>query len=607
MSFREGMSIHEGFLELAAAAIDFDLDEYERAELDRHLAGCDACRETIAAYRDDAAAIASEAGPQLSPARSVAILADALLPPRSPSPLRFVAIAVVVAVLGVGLGAVGMAYIQNSQDPLVAVAPSPSASTAPLPPSGPTPGLTDPAPTPQPPAGTSHPAEPPSPGALPVTGSAQELGTQIRMAPGANDDLYVSIPVPGGTVLVTLLDSTGRPTAGWPIVLNGTTSCEGLLPVDDGSVRLLCTLENPEGNRFSGVRAYGFDSKGGTLAGWPIDLADHGADGYFAGRVLGDELTVLAWETLGDQIQEGQPAGNAWIVRAAADGTVRGGAKVPYGTACCSDTWAVGPDGVAYGTIQHVADPPAETTSELAAVSPEGVASGFPVAIEGIASEPAFDAAGRIHVTVAPVTDAAPFGGPARTLVFDPDGRAGVGSSDELQIVATGECVGVEGTCVVPAAPLVGPDGTTFVINVLGNSTTVAGVSPSGRVMTGWPFRSNVGLQGTGFCREGEVCETRGLSVPAIGPGNVLYLLRAAADPSAGGSILAVGQDGRVVDGWPVSLLRPGAEFWTVVVGPDGTAYVLAIEPEPNDGYSATILYLGPDSIVLDKATIIEP
>ena len=85
------MSIHDGFLELAASAIDFDLEADERAELERHLAGCDACRRTAAAFREDAAAIAYGTGPRLGPARSVEILATALRPPKSGPPLRLLA------------------------------------------------------------------------------------------------------------------------------------------------------------------------------------------------------------------------------------------------------------------------------------------------------------------------------------------------------------------------------------------------------------------------------------------------------------------------------------------------------------------------------------
>jgi hypothetical protein len=41
------MKIHENYLELAAAQIDFGLDAEERASLDGHLAGCTACRRAV--------------------------------------------------------------------------------------------------------------------------------------------------------------------------------------------------------------------------------------------------------------------------------------------------------------------------------------------------------------------------------------------------------------------------------------------------------------------------------------------------------------------------------------------------------------------------------
>lgn len=48
---------HDRALELAAAAIDFDLDPPDRAALAEHLAACAACRQTAAGLRADAAAI----------------------------------------------------------------------------------------------------------------------------------------------------------------------------------------------------------------------------------------------------------------------------------------------------------------------------------------------------------------------------------------------------------------------------------------------------------------------------------------------------------------------------------------------------------------------
>ena len=128
--------------------------------------------------------------------------------------------------------------------------------------------------------------------------------------------------------------------------------------------------------------------------------------------------------------------------------------------------------------------------------------------------------------------------------------------------------------------------------------------------MRGWPYRPATPLVRPDPLRpdpreDGIFCAPLGR--PAVGPDSVLYLPLQARDATVGGSIVAVGPDGRVRAGWPVELRRPGAEFWSVVVGSDGTAYALAIEPEPGDASSASILAIAPDSTVLYRTTIIDP
>jgi len=148
---------------------------------------------------------------------------------------------------------------------------------------------------------------------------------------------------------------------------------------------------------------------------------------------------------------------------------------------------------------------------------------------------------------------------------------------------------------------------TTFVIDLIASRTIVAGVSPSGQVTAGWPYRSDAAHQGTVSCPAGKDCHGYTLATPTIGRGNVLYLLNSAASPSVGGSIVAVDPDGREHSGWPVELTRPGAAFWAAVAGADGTAYALAIEPESGNTSSASILAIASDSTVLWTRTIIDP
>ena len=97
------------------------------------------------------------------------------------------------------------------------------------------------------------------------------------------------------------------------------------------------------------------------------------------------------------------------------------------------------------------------------------------------------------------------------------------------------------------------------------------------------------------------------IGLPVVGPDTTLYLRLAARDETVGGSIVAVDPAGQVRRGWPVELARPGAEFWSIVLGWDGTAYALAIEPESDSGSSATILAIAADGTVRHRSTLIEP
>jgi putative zinc finger protein len=588
------VTTHEEFLDLAAAAIDFELDPDESAALDQHLAGCDSCRRTVEAFREDAAMIAYGPAPRLAPGRSVAILAAALRSPKSGPPVRLLAVAGLVALVGGGLLAVGLGIIGTSRDPLVAVvtpssgdssahAPSIGASTEPTA-SG---GATQP-----PPAATPRPVGSPTAGAVQVRGDGQELGTLIQMAPAPDGDFYVSIPASDGTV-VGRLDDRGKPAPGWPVFLRGASPCGLLLPVEDGSLRVVCSaddLVSELGN--PNVRAFALDARGRPLAGWPVELPC-----CFTGRMIGDELTLYTRHPGGGDYEPGQQAGQSWVVAVAADGTVRNGAAVPFILDCCLDTWSIGPNGIAYGT-DHYPSTGAAITG-LAAVGLGGIPEGYPLQIEGNASKPAFDAAGRIYLTLG-----SPDAVPARTLVFDPDSRALEVDSGDMNIAATSEWRGAGAD--IPGAPIVGADGTTFVIGESGG-TVVMGLDPTGRVMAGWPYQSDLGLAGTGFCPPQDTGCGGFRAAPAVGSGNVLYILQEAATPAAGGRIVAIGPDGRVVDGWPVQLRRPGSEFWSIVAGPDGRVYVLAIEPEPNGAHSATILAIAPDSTRKFNVTVVEP
>lgn len=588
------MSVHDAFQELAATALDFELTASERAELDRHLAGCDHCRRTVAGYENDAVAIGAGPAPRLPAERAALILERALRPPKRSSSVRLLAVAALLTVLGGGMIAAGIGIARLTQDPTLAVVPTPRL----------TPEVSS-GPSPQPststPAASATPTAPANVGSLPIAGSGSAVGTGIRMAPGTGGDLYVAIPSGGGTV-VTRLDARGASHDGWPVTLDKMAACDRLLPADDGTVRVLCA-EDQSISPSPPIHAFALDPSGRILPGWPVHLVDHGVEAYLDGRVIGEILAVFVRgpEVAGPPGEE--PPGRFAMVAIAADGTVRIGAKFnPLGTG--PEHFAIGPDGVAYGIFAQSNGDPFQPTwsSQLYPWGFSGEGFGATnVIIEGVASRPAFDAAGQIRMVVATEP-----GGPARLVSFDP---RGVNVYRELDVgfVAMPRCLGVEGTCLEPAAPVVGSDGTAIVLAGGGTGTIAAVSADYFDVKDGWPYQSRLAHQTVGVCPTGSVCDSGILAAPALGPDNVLYLIQATAQDAEGGGLVAVGVDGRVVDGWPVGLKRKGSAFWSVVVGADRTVYALAVEPEVDDGSSATIVALKPDSTVHYRTTIIDP
>jgi len=119
------MTGHDRFLELAASAIDFELTRDEAATLERHLAGCDACRRRVAAIRSDARAIA--ALPALSAGWSVPAMAIPTGVRFAPASwLRLVVVAALTAALVIAAVLVGTELVRRQQllDPTATTAPS---------------------------------------------------------------------------------------------------------------------------------------------------------------------------------------------------------------------------------------------------------------------------------------------------------------------------------------------------------------------------------------------------------------------------------------------------------------------------------------------------
>ena len=483
---------------------------------------------------------------------------------------------------------------------VVACAPSPSQAPSTTSPSGSASPSASPIPSPSASpnrATTASPSLPPLPASasLPVRASARENSDHpVLMAPGPEGDLFVHIPMRTAPAVLALLDASGRPKAGWPVAVPGARFCDHLLPVEDGSVRIVCTMENPDGNMFDPIGAFAFEPDGRLLAGWPVWI-----DGFFvAARVIREDLTLFVSQSLGDVEVEGQSSFSGGLVTIAPDGRVDHGVRATDIGHCC--TWKIGPDGIAYGVVSGL-DASDARASRILAVDHRGVRAGWPVSFYGITSGPAFGPSGRIAVTVADASL-------TRSLAFEPDGTAV--SARPLHLpVATAEYSEDTGGCTVgsPQAPVVAHDGTTFVYSEL--NPAIYALDPSLSPIRDWPFEPEapraVARPGLESEHEAGYCPTS--VAPAVGPDRTLYVALQAGDTTVGGRLLAVGSDSRVRPGWPVDLLRPRSEFWSVVVDADGTVYALAIEPESGGRSSATILAIAPDSTVRYRTTIVEP
>ena len=217
--------------------------------------------------------------------------------------------------------------------------------------------------------------------------------------------------------------------------------------------------------------------------------------------------------------------------------------------------------------------------------------------VNGRPSGLGFGPDGRIYVTEGQEDES-----PSRILVFDNSGQPLSIGSEALPVAPTSEYGGA-GPFVGPPPPVVTEDGTNFLVTE-DSGTTVYALDATGQVMAGWPYRDTVGLQWP-YVELGETGSNSWRMDPAVGPGNVLYLLHPPRSPTVGGSIVAVGPDGLVRPGWPVELRRPGAES----VGVDrlnGIYYALAID-RAGQYLVASMLAIAPDSTVRWTTTIIDP
>ena len=139
------MTPHDEFLELAAAAIDFELEPSEQNALDVHLAACTPCRRRVIALRHDARMARDSTPFVLAPERAQAIWQRIDQPRRVSAPtLRLIAVAALLGLLAVSAVGVGAALLRDAEDLSEAVTPPPiaeaTAGASPAPTSAPSAG-----------------------------------------------------------------------------------------------------------------------------------------------------------------------------------------------------------------------------------------------------------------------------------------------------------------------------------------------------------------------------------------------------------------------------------------------------------------------------------
>lgn len=312
-----------------------------------------------------------------------------------------------------------------------------------------------------------------------VRGDARALGERVRLAPGPDGTVLVSVPHDAGAVLALLGDS-GMARPGWPIAIENATSCGNPMPVPDGSVRIVCdgtdlpTFDNDP----SDVRAFAFAGDGRLMDGWPVTLRPGPA-----ARVLGADLALVESQVGTDVVATGVVSYAVWLTTIAADGTVHRGSKVPMVETCCGASLSIGPDGVGYA-VESVGEwfEAGHETSRIMAFDGDGIRDGWPIEFDGNGSSAGFDSDGRPLVAVGPFA-----GDMSRVVAFGPRGS---GSSGNLALsVVRGIGLGdLDCGHGGPVAPLASDDGTVFVFSEI--DSRVLALDPTLAVKAGLAVRA---------------------------------------------------------------------------------------------------------------------
>ena len=502
-------------------------------------------------------------------------------------------LAIAAAVVLVGCGAANPSFPTDGGK--TAGRPTAAPTAASTQPDPTMPGISTPGPWPTPAVTAAV-----TPASLPV-----ETGS-VALAPGPDGGLYVLAVVtrsfpsdPPGRSVIALLDSIGRPRAGWPIQIVGwacgAEPYEGVtrqstrqpLVATDGSVRLVCDAD-PDGDLAGKRLAFAFTPEGTLMPGWPVDPRT-GDSWEQAATVVGDRLYVPGRLITGEGGTETASVAS-WVNEILGDASGREGTRISTPNGVMPDV-VLAPD----GSLRVVA---MGDQKLILAIDVSGPIPGWPLTFDSSVSQPAFGPDGRMYLAQVQ-------SGRTSTLVIARDGQVLPVGSDPVDVEQAAQWNGA-GPDGGPAPPIVSTDGTVFLIQNGDSGLKVLALDPAGKVMAGWPYQAAVHLEWQGRCGGQDAGCGVMRTTPVVGPGNVLHLLLAAADATKGGSIVAIGPDGAVRPGWPVVLPEAGSAFRSVVVGPDGTAYAVVLDrvTEPT---TATVLAIDPDGTIRYRVPIVAP
>jgi hypothetical protein len=580
------MNGHPEFLELIAMSIDFDLTDEEFGRLSTHLARCPECRRAADELRGDATAIAAYPAPRLAPARSEQILRAALRTPRPQPRWGMLAVAAMLTTLGGGILFAGFQLI-NDDDATPSEPPPSLVAEASAPPSaepgGESPALGEgPVDGPRVTPNTGDPTPTPDLGEidfefpLPYT---SEIAS-IRVAPTTDGRLWASFRDGNGTVLA-LLDESG---AGSPLGIPGAEDC---VPhaVSDGSVRVLCAYsdEDPETcvDACYVDRVYAYSPNLDELPGFPVSLPTamtasvdrHGA------RVVGTAVVLGFMETADD---EENPSTKASLITVRDEGSVVQGVAVVGPEFCCR----ISPDGIGFGRAIESHDDGTQT-SRAFAIDTSGMVAGWPIDIEGTASAAAFGPGGDVFFTT--------WVGQGSRIVRIRD------ATHSMSVDLPGAVIW-DPSYDGPLPPLVGETGRTSVVM----DDRILSFDGTGAALPGWPYEPETDWVERGECPEGDTGCQPSSEPPRLAPRGLVYALESAPD-GGGERITAVNADASVRSGWPKTLQRDGAMWDSVTIGENRIAYAVAIEPEPNNEASISILAFAPNGTREWIRTIVEP